>query len=106
VFIDVFLNCVVLMAEFFALWVLRFTLRDAPRSKVPGGYFGLTLITLAPLAIIILAIYSQITSEGPGSTLLDIGATLVGVILYFPLRMWVKPGVPDVNPFASETEGD
>jgi amino acid transporter len=104
VVIDVFLNCVVLMAEFFALWVLRFTIRDVPRSKVPGGYFGLTLITLAPLFIIVLAIYSQITSEGPSSILLAIGATIVGVILYFPLRKWVKPGVPDVDPFVSDEE--
>jgi amino acid transporter len=106
VVIDVFLNCVVLMAEFVALWVLRFTIRDVPRSKVPGGYFGLTLITLAPLAIIVLAIYSQITSEGPGSILLALGATLLGVILYFPLRMWIKPGVPDVDPFAYDAEGE
>jgi hypothetical protein len=26
----------------------------------------------------------------------------LGAVLYFPLRKFVKPGVPDVNPFEAE----
>ena len=48
VVIDVFLNMLVLMAEFFAMWKLRFSMPELERKKVPGGWFGLTLVTLAP----------------------------------------------------------
>ena len=66
VVIDVFLNMLVLMACFFAVWKLRFSLPDLPRQKIPGGYFGLTLVTLAPFAIILLAIYSNYRREWHG----------------------------------------
>jgi len=29
-------------------------------------------------------------------------AMLIGAILYFPIRFWIKPGVPDVDPFQTE----
>ncbi len=51
VVIDVFLNMLVLMAEFFALWMLRFDLPNLERKKVPGGWFGLVIITLAPALV-------------------------------------------------------
>jgi hypothetical protein len=28
---------------------------------------------------------------------------VIGAVLYFPLRQLVKPGVPDVDPFQTET---
>jgi amino acid transporter len=99
VVIDVFLNMIVLMAEFFALWKLRFSMPEIPRKKVPGGYIGLALVTLAPLSIILLAIYSQFTEEGMTSISWALVAMAIGVILYFPLKKWTKPGVPDVDPF-------
>ena len=40
---DVFLNTLVLVACFFAVWVLRRKIPDVPRKKVPGGYVGLAL---------------------------------------------------------------
>ena len=46
VVIDVFLNMLVLLGCFFAVWVLRFTDPQRPRVKVPGGWFGLGLITV------------------------------------------------------------
>jgi amino acid transporter len=105
VVIDVFLNMLVLMAEFFALWKLRFSRPDLQRNKVPGGWIGLTLITLAPALIIGLAIYSQYTEEGFNSIGWALIAMAIGAIIYFPLRMLIKPGVPDVNPYeASEAE--
>ncbi len=106
VVIDVFLNMIVLMAEFFALWVMRFKMPELPRNKVPGGYFGLTLITLAPLAIILLAIYSQYVDAGMDSISWALYAMGIGAILYFPMRFLVKPGIPDVDPFEAGAEGD
>jgi amino acid transporter len=99
VVIDVFLNMIVLMVEFFALWKLRFSMPDLPRKKVPGGYFGLALVTLAPLSIVLLGIYSQFVEEGMTSISWALIAMAIGVIIYFPLRKWVKPGIPDVDPF-------
>jgi len=101
VVIDVFLNMLVLMAEFFAMWKLRFSMPHLERKKVPGGYFGLTLVTLAPAMIIGLAIYSQYTEEGMASISWALGAMVIGAILYFPIRKWIKPGVPDVDPFVA-----
>jgi amino acid transporter len=105
VVIDVFLNMVVLMAEFFALWKLRFSIPELPRNKVPGGWFGLTLITVAPALIIGLAIYSQYTEEGMTSISWALIAMLIGAILYLPIKNWIKPGVPDVDPFESPEVG-
>lgn len=102
VVIDVFLNMLVLMAEFFALWKLRFDLPDLPRKKIPGGWAGLALATLAPALIIALAIYSQYTEEGMTSISWALVAMAVGVVLYFPIRKWIKPGVADVDPFAAD----
>jgi amino acid transporter len=105
VVIDVFLNMLVLMAEFFAMWKLRFTMPDLQRNKVPGGWFGLVLVTLAPALIILLAIYSQYVEEGMASISWALIAMAIGAVLYFPIRKYVKPGVPDVDPFAA-AEGD
>jgi amino acid transporter len=99
VVIDVFLNMLVLMAEFFAMWKLRFDLPHLPRKKVPGGWLGLVLVTLAPALIISLAIYSQYVEEGMASISWALAAMAIGAILYFPIRAWIKPGVPDVDPF-------
>lgn len=106
VVVDVFLNVLVLMVCFFALWKLRFTMPDLPRQKVPGGYVGLTLVTLGPALIIVMAIYSQIAEEGLSSLWLALAAMGLGALLYFPLRRWVKPGVPDVNPFEEPEESE
>jgi amino acid transporter len=100
VVIDVFLNMLVLMAEIFALVVLRFKKPELPRNRVPGGVVGLAYIVIAPLTIIILAITSQISDFGWESSIgWGLIAMVVGAVLYFPIRKWVKPGVPDVNPY-------
>ena len=99
VVVDVFLQTLVILAEFAALWKLRFTRPDLPRQKVPGGYVGLVLITLGPVAIIALAIYSQVAEEGLNSLGLALIAIAIGAVLYFPIRRLIKPGVPDVDPF-------
>jgi amino acid transporter len=102
VVVDVFLNAVVLLAQFFALWRLRRTLPDVERDRVPGGFWGLLFVTLGPALVIGLAVYSQVYEEGLNSLWLAFAAMLVGGLLYFPIRRFVKPGVPDVNPFVME----
>jgi amino acid transporter len=105
VVVDVFLNTVVLMMQFIALWRLRVLYPNVQREKVPGGKLGLFLVTLGPGAIIGLAVYSQIIEEGFSALWLALVAVVVGALLYFPIRKFVKPGVPDVDPFrVSEAE--
>jgi amino acid transporter len=99
VVIDVFLNMLVLLACFYALWVLRFTMPNIPRKKVPGGWFGLSFITLSITLITLLAIYSNYSESGMDSISWALGAMVIGVVVYFPIKMFIKPGVPDVNPF-------
>jgi hypothetical protein len=88
------------------LWKLRYTLPNIPRQKVPGGTFGLILITLGPTVVFLLAVYSQVVEEGMSSLGMALGAIVVGAILYFPIRARVKPGVPDVNPFEAAPEAE
>jgi hypothetical protein len=85
--------------EFAALWKFRRTLPDVPRAKVPGGTLGLILVTLGPVAVILLAIYSQVVEEGMNSLGLALIAMLIGALLYLPIRKFIKPGKPDIDPF-------
>ena len=104
VVIDVFLNMLVLLACFFALWKLRFSMPNVPREKVPGGWFGLFLITLFMTLIVLLAIYSNYTESGMDSISWALGAMAIGAVLYFPILKYIKPGVPDVDPFEAGEE--
>ncbi len=104
VVIDVFLNMLVLMAEIFALVVLRIKKPQLPRNRVPGGVFGLIYIVIAPLSIIVLAIVSQVVSEGwQGAIGLGLVAMAIGAILYFPIKKYVKKDIPDVDPYVLST---
>jgi len=106
VVIDVFMDTMALLLEFLALWKLRFSKPDIPRDKIPGGWVGLTLATLGPALIIFAAVISQIIYEGWNSMFLAAIMILVGAALYLPLRKWVKPGIPDVDPFRLEAAVD
>ena len=101
---DVFLQCLVILAEFAAMWKLRYSLPDAPRDRVPGGLVGMVLVTLGPTAIILLAIYSQFVEEGLASLGWALVFMALGALLYIPFRRFLKPGVPDVDPFRPEPE--
>jgi amino acid transporter len=100
VVIDVFINMLVLLACFFAMWVLRFKDPDRPREKVPGGWFGLALITVLMTAVVALAVVFNYLDSGITTITWALGAMAIGVVLYFPIRKWVKPGIPDVDPYA------
>jgi amino acid transporter len=106
VVVDVFLNMVVLCMCFFALWALRFKFRDRPRKAVPGGWIGLTIVTILPTSIFIFAIYSQIVDVGWSSVGIALGAIALGAVLYLPIRRMIKPGIPDVDPFAEPSAGE
>lgn len=100
VVIDVFLNMLVLMAEIFALVVLRIKRPELPRKRVPGGVIGLIYIVIAPLSIIVLAIVSQVLDYGwQGAIGWSLIAMAIGAILYFPILKWVKKDIPDVDPY-------
>ena len=102
VVIDVFLNMLVLLACFFAVWVLRFTDPDRPRQRVPGGWFGLVLITVLMTSIVTLAVVFNYLDAGMDSISWALYAMIIGAVLYFPIRKWVKPGIPDVNPYGDD----
>jgi amino acid transporter len=106
VVVDVFLNMLVLLMQIMAMWKLRFSMPEVPRDAVPGGYFGLTLVTLGPLVVIAFAVYSQIVTEGLNSLWLALAAMVLGAILYLPIRKFIKFGIPDVDPFRIELEAE
>lgn len=104
VVIDVFLNMLVLMAEIFALVRLRITRPELPRNRVPGGVWGLIYVVIAPLSIIVLAIVSQVLDYGwEGAIGWGLIAMVVGAVLYFPIRKWVKKDIPDVDPYVLDS---
>ena len=101
---DVFLQLLVVLAEIAALWVLRRTEPDRPRTRVPGGMAGLVLASVSLAGIILIAFYSQIVEVGWGSVGVSLALMAVGAVLYFPIRKMYKPGVPDVDPFEQSAE--
>jgi hypothetical protein len=64
------------------------------------------LVTLAPGLIIALAIYSQYVEEGMASISWALISMAIGAVVYFPIRKWIKPGVPDVDPFVASGEDE
>jgi amino acid transporter len=101
---DVFLQLLVVLAEIAALWMLRRTEPDRPRTRVPGGMIGLILASVSLTGIILLAFYSQIADAGFSSVGWALGLMSIGVVLYFPIRKIYKPGVHDVDPFEQSAE--
>jgi amino acid transporter len=106
VVIDVFLNMLVLLACFFAMWVMRFKDPDRPRQKVPGGWVGLVVITILMTSVVVMAIVFNYLDSGMESISWALYAMALGVILYFPVRHWIKRGIPDVDPFISPDSND
>ena len=101
---DVFLQLLVVLAEIAALWVLRRTEPDRPRTRVPGGIPGLILASFSLTAIILIAFYSQIADAGFSSVGVSLALMAVGGVLYFPIRKYYKTGVRDVDPFEQSAE--
>jgi amino acid transporter len=104
VVLDVLLNSLTLLLQFAALWRLRRIKPDIPRSRIPGGWPGLVIVTLLPAAVIVFAIVSQVVEEGMRAIWFALVAIAIGAVLYFPTRRYLKVnrGVPDVDPYASD----
>ena len=101
---DVFLQLLVVLAEIAAVWMLRRTEPDRPRDRVPGGMWGLSLTSFSRAGIILIACASQVIEVGWGSIGVSLALMLLGAALYFPIRQWIKPGIPDVDPCAVSEE--
>ena len=86
------------------MWVLRFKEPNRPRTKVPGGYFGLALITLLMTAVVGLAVVFNYLDSGMTTITWALAAMALGAILYFPVRRWIKLGIPDVDPYFAPAE--
>ena len=101
---DVFLQLLVVLAEIAALWVLRRTEPDRPRTRVPGGMVGLVVASVSLAGIILIAFYSQIVDAGCGSIGVSLALMAMGAVLYFPSARYYKPGIKDVDPFEQSLE--
>lgn len=104
VVIDVLLNSLTLLLQFFALWRLRIVKPEMKRSRIPGGWIGLFIATILPAAVILLAIYSQVAEEGLQAIYLALIAIAIGAIAYFPIKKYIKPGIPDIDPYTSDEQ--
>ena len=102
--IDVLLNSLTLLLQFLALWRLRVTHPEIKRSRIPGGWIGLFIATILPAAVIILAIYSQASEEGLRAIYWAVAAIVIGAIVYFPIKKYIKPGIPDIDPYVSDEQ--
>jgi amino acid transporter len=103
---DVFLQLLVVLAEIAAVWMLRRTEPDRPRDRVPGGMWGLSVASFSLAGVILIAFASQIIEVGWGSIGVSIALMLLGAACYFPIRHWIKPGVPDVDPYVVSGEAE
>ena len=65
--------------------------------RVPGGWFGIAVVTAFPTAVLALAVYSTWQEEGIGALYLSAGAIATGPILYPILNRYVKKGRPSVE---------
>jgi hypothetical protein len=52
----------------------------------------------------LIAFASQIIEVGWGSIVVSLALMLLGAAFYFPIRQWIKPGVPDVDPYVVREE--
>jgi len=98
VVIDVIVYSASLLLEFAALIALRAKEPTMRRPvRVPGGWFGIAVVTALPAAVLALAVYSTYQEEGISALYLSAGAIATGPILYPILNRYVKKGRPSVE---------
>jgi len=85
--VDVTIYAFALMLEFAALIALRIRHPDLPRPfAVPGGWFGVIVITLLPFLVTAAAVYFQVLDVGiVRGAFWALGAMATGPIMYFVL---------------------
>lgn len=95
VVIDVIVYAASLLLEFAALIALRV---HEPRMKrpvrVPGGWFGVVVVTAFPTGVLALALYSTWVEEGVTAIWMSAAAIATGPLLYPLLVRFVKKGKP------------
>lgn len=97
VVVDVMVYSVALLLEFAALIVLRVKEPGMKRPfRVPGGWWGIGLVTLLPTLVLALAVVSTVQEEGISALYLSLGAIATGPLLYPVFRRVFKQGRPDV----------
>jgi amino acid transporter len=88
---DVMLYCSVLFLEFAALIILRLRQPGMQRPfTIPGGWFGITLVCLGPLAIVSIAIAGQVADVGWWNALGKAFIMMATGPLLFPVARWWK----------------
>ena len=81
--VDVVLYAAVIMLEYAALITLRLKQPELPRPfKVGGGWWGVLLICILPLAILLLAIISTVEAEGAQAVIISLAALATGPLIY------------------------
>lgn len=91
VIIDVLLYAAALSLEFAALGWLRFKRPELERPfRVPGGWLGVTLISLAPMCFAAVVLWASFSDTDPRQALVVLAAIASGVVLYFVRRRSAK----------------
>lgn len=96
---DAFLSMMTLALILASVVALRVRKPRLRRNRIPFGMAGLTYCVLAPLVFIVVAVYSQLTEVGTSALFLAFELIVIGAILYIPVRLFIKPGNPDINPY-------
>jgi amino acid transporter len=95
VVIDVIVYAAALLLEFAALIALRLHEPKMKRPvRVPGGWFGVFLVTALPSAVLALALYSTYVEEGWSAIWMSAAAIANGPLLYPFLVRFVKKDRP------------
>jgi len=55
-------------------------------------------------AVVTLAIVFNYLDSCWDSITWAVGAMIIGAIVYFPIYKWIKPGIPDADPYAAPME--
>lgn len=98
VVIDVILYSMALILEFVALIALRIKEPHMRRPvRVPGGWLGVAIVTILPVFVLGVAVYSTIAEEGIQALYLSLAAIASGPIVYPFLKRFIKKDQPDVE---------
>jgi len=85
----VLLYSAALSLEFVALIALRLRAPEMSRPfRIPGGWFGVIVITLAPMCCAVLLLVTSVTGENanPRQAMVVVGVIISGVLLFLVKR--------------------
>jgi amino acid transporter len=91
VVVDVTIYAFALMLEFVALIVFRIRYPTMKRPyKIPGGWFGIVLVSIMPAAVIGIAVYFQVLDVGFVQGIGWAAAALITGPIIYPFIRWSK----------------